>query len=177
MVCVIGELLVVQITYYEKMLEVQSLSSIKKIKKSLKGVLKKNSAILIVDSSTVNPNIVIEKISNVKDVIDDLGRIIATKFYIEGNRYSDELIDRIVEIGGMPIIEPSDLDIHLALALAELIYDKNINIIIIATKNVNFVPILIKAKSEGKKTILIKEDSTSNPLDNTVDSVVNLSEI
>lgn len=153
------------------------MSSIKKVKKSLKGVLKKNSAILIIDSTTVNPNSIIEKISNLKDVIDDLGRIVATKFYIEGNRYNDELINKIVEIGGMPIIEPSDLDIHLALALSELIYDKNINIIIIATRNVNFVPILIKAKSEGKKTILIKEDDSSNPLDNAVDSVVNLNEI
>ena len=153
------------------------MSSIKKVKKSLKGVLKKNSAILIIDSSTVNPNTVIEKINKVKDVIDDFGRIIATKFYIEGNRYNDELIDKIVEIGGMPVIEPSDLDIHLALALSELIYDKNISIIIIATKNVNFIPILIKAKSEGKKTILIKEKGTSNPLDNTVDLTVNLSEI
>lgn len=153
------------------------MSSIKKVKKSLKGVLKKNSAILIIDSSTVNPNTVIGKINNVKDVIDDFGRIIATKFYIEGNRYNDDLIDKIVEIGGMPIIEPSDLDIHLALALSELIYDKNISIIIIATKNVNFIPILIKAKSEGKKTILVKENSTNNPLDNTVDLIVNLSEI
>lgn len=106
------------------------------------------------------------------------GRIIIAKVYI--NQFAPEkLIEAIINEGFEPKIalavdeeEKNDVDVTLAVEAMEAILTKDIQIIAIATRDADFLPLIQKAKEYGKKVILFgAEPGMSASLKNSADVV------
>jgi uncharacterized protein (TIGR00288 family) len=90
------------------------------------------------------------------------------------NQYaSDKLIEAIVNQGFTPIVVAGDTDVYMAVEAMELIYNPNIDIIALMTRDADFLPIINKAKENGKETIVIgAEPGFSAALQNSADSAI-----
>ncbi|BBL61638.1 MAG: TIGR00288 family NYN domain-containing protein [Methanobrevibacter arboriphilus] len=111
-------------------------------------------------------------IKNLLDVSGDL-RIAKVLF----NQYaSDKLIEAVVNQGFTPLVVAGDTDVHMAVEAMELIYNPNIDIIALMTRDADFLPIINKAKENGKETIVIGVDyGFSIALKNSCDKCIILS--
>lgn len=110
----------------------------------------------------------------VKEAIDIHGRMRVGKVLL--NQYaSDKLIEAIVNQGFTPIVVAGDTDVHLAMEAMELIYNPNIDVIAIMTRNADFLPLINKTKENGKETIVIgAEPGFSVALQNSTDNSITL---
>jgi uncharacterized protein (TIGR00288 family) len=90
------------------------------------------------------------------------------------NQYaSDKLIEAIVNQGFTPIVVAGDTDVYMAVEAMELIYNPNIDVIALMTRDADFLPIINKAKENGKETIVIgAEPGFSAALQNSADSAI-----
>jgi len=90
------------------------------------------------------------------------------------NQYaSDKLIEAIVNQGFTPIVVAGDTDVYMAVEAMELIYNPNIDIIALMTRDADFLPIINKAKENGKDTIVIgAEPGFSAALQNSADDAI-----
>ncbi len=86
---------------------------------------------------------------------------------------SDKLVEATVNQGFSPIISTTDVDVVMACDATEVAFNPNIDTIIFATRDSDFLPALIKAKAHGKETVaLVAEEMTAAALKNTADKVV-----
>ena len=77
--------------------------------------------------------------------------------------------------GFTPIVVAGDTDVHLAMEAMELIYNPNIDIIALMTRNADFLPLINKTKENGKETIVIgAEPGFSVALQNSTDNSITL---
>ena len=98
-----------------------------------------------------------------------IGRVYLNQFA------SDKLVEATVNQGFSPIISTTDVDVVMACDATEVAFNPNIDIIIFATRDSDFLPALIKAKAHGKETVaLVAEEMTAAALKNTADKVVYL---
>ncbi len=113
-------------------------------------------------------------LESVRDVMADHGKMRVGKVLL--NQYaSDKLIEAIVNQGFTPIVVAGDTDVHLAMEAMELIYNPNIDIIALMTRNADFLPLLNKTKENGKETIVIgAEPGFSVALQNSTDSSITI---
>ena len=66
----------------------------------------------------------------------------------------------------------------MAVEATELIFNDNIDIIAMMTRDADFQPVIRKAKEHGKETIVVGiEPGFSNALKNTADYIISLSEM
>jgi len=137
---------------------------------------RKKTLVMLVDAQTFNLDMFHEKIASFRKVINDLGRLIAIKIFFEGN-IEEEKIKKVIMNGCVPIIVPSDVDIHMALEAAEYSFNKKIASIIFGTSNINMIPVLVSVKENGKKVILLKDDTENNTLENLADLTIDLRSI
>jgi len=73
------------------------------------------------------------------------------------------------------VIVPSDVDVALAVDATEYVFNPNIDIIAVCSRDSDFKPLLTKAKEHGKETIVVgTEPDFSAALQNTADLVINL---
>lgn len=90
----------------------------------------------------------------VRKIVGKCGNIRVSKVLL--NQYaSDKLIEAIVNQGFSPIVVVGDTDVHMAVEAMELIYNDNIDVIAIMTRDADFLPIINKAKENGKETIVV----------------------
>lgn len=108
----------------------------------------------------------------VRKIISDYGNMRVGKILL--NQYaSDKLIEAIVNQGFTPIVVAGDTDVYMAVEAMELIYNPNIDIIALMTRDADFLPIINKAKENGKETIVIgAEPGFSAALQNSADSAI-----
>lgn len=108
----------------------------------------------------------------VRDVISEYGNMRVGKVLL--NQYaSDKLIEAIVNQGFTPIVVAGDTDVYMAVEAMELIYNPNIDVIALMTRDADFLPIINKAKENGKETIVIgAEPGFSAALQNSADSAI-----
>jgi uncharacterized protein (TIGR00288 family) len=113
-------------------------------------------------------------LESVKEILDELGKMRVGKVLL--NQYaSDKLIEAIVNQGFTPIVVAGDTDVHLAMEAMELIYNPNIDIIALMTRNADFLPLINKTKENGKETIVIgAEPGFSVALQNSTDNSITL---
>jgi len=106
------------------------------------------------------------------------GRIIIAKVFV--NQFAPEkLIEAIINEGfEVKIVlaakeeEKNDVDVTLAIEAMEAILTKDIQIIAIATRDADFLPLIQKAKEYGKKVIVFgAEPGFSASLKNSADIV------
>ena len=104
------------------------------------------------------------------------GRIVIAKVFL--NQFAPrKLIEAVVNEGfeiEMILAEEEDTDVDVCLAISamETILTKDIDIIAIATRDADFVPLVHKAKERGKKVIIFgTEPGFSSALKNSADRV------
>lgn len=90
---------------------------------------------------------------------------------------SDKLIEAVTNQGYEVVIVPSDVDVALAVDAVESVFNPAIDVIAVVSRDSDFKPLLTKAKSHGKETIVMGvEPDFSSALKNTADLVINLKE-
>lgn len=96
-----------------------------------------------------------------------IGRVYLNQFA------SDKLVEAVVNQGFEPIISTTDIDVAMACDATETIFNKNIDTMVFATRDSDFLPALIKAKNRGKETVaMMAEEMSAAALKNTADKIV-----
>jgi uncharacterized protein (TIGR00288 family) len=108
----------------------------------------------------------------VRKIIAEYGDMRVGKVLL--NQYaSDKLIEAIVNQGFTPVVVAGDTDVYMAVEAMELIYNPNIDVIALMTRDADFLPIISKAKENGKETIVIgAEPGFSAALQNSADHAI-----
>lgn len=113
--------------------------------------------------------------------IQRYGRITIAKVFL--NQFAPEkLIEAIINEGFESIMvlaeqeeEQSDIDVSLAVSVMEAVLSKDVDIIAIATRDADFLPVVQKAKEYGKIVVVLgAEPGFSASLRNAADYVENL---
>jgi uncharacterized protein (TIGR00288 family) len=150
----------------------------KNLLKKLK--IKKSSTIgVIVDGINMRPAEIENQLSLIRDSLAKIAKIQYSKVILSGVR-SEDLTKVIQNLGFEPLIYLSESDIYFVLESMDLIFNPKIEIIAIASKNEEYLPLLIKAKEKGKKNIainLINSNIDKETLDNVCDIVIDLNAI
>ncbi len=104
------------------------------------------------------------------------GRIVIAKVFL--NQFAPKkLIEAIINEGLEPVVvlaeeEDTDIDVSLAVSAMESILIKDVNMIAIATRDADYLPVVQKAKEYGKKVIVVAAESAfSSSLKNSADFV------
>ncbi|WP_457620608.1 TIGR00288 family NYN domain-containing protein [Methanopyrus sp.] len=113
-------------------------------------------------------------LKEVRELVEELGNIRVGLAFL--NQYaSDKLIEAVANQGFVPRVIPGDVDVYLAVEAMELIYSDNVDAIALMTRDTDFLPIIAKAKEQGKVTIVIGADpGFSTALQNAADYVIKL---
>ncbi|MDD3083740.1 MAG: NYN domain-containing protein, partial [Candidatus ainarchaeum sp.] len=78
-----------------------------------------------------------------------------------------------VNQGFEPIITTTDVVVAMACDATETVFNEQIDVMIFATRDSDFLPALIKAKTKGKETVAIMaEEMSASALKNTADKVI-----
>jgi uncharacterized protein (TIGR00288 family) len=113
-----------------------------------------------------------------KRIMQRYGRVIISKVFL--NQFAPEkLIEAIINEGYESVMilaqqeeEASDVDVALAVSAIETILTKEIDVIGIATRDADFLPVVQKAKEYGKKVVVVgAEPGFSSSLQNAADFV------
>lgn len=136
-----------------------------------KGSTKKNIGLLVDGPNMLRKEFNLD-LESIRELMSEHGKMRVGKVLL--NQYaSDKLIEAIVNQGFTPIVVAGDTDVHLAMEAMELIYNPNIDILALMTRNADFLPLLNKTKENGKETIVIgAEPGFSIALQNTTDSSI-----
>ena len=114
--------------------------------------------------------------------LEKYGRLIIAKVFL--NQFaSEKLIEAVASQGFEPIIEmggekneqKSDVDAAMGAEIMEGVYNPNVDVVAIATRDADFMPVMLRVKEHGKKVISLGlEPGFSVALKNVADSVENL---
>ena len=127
---------------------------------------------LLVDGPNMLRNEFHLDLEMIKGIVSESGIIKVAKVLM--NQYaSDKLIEAVVNQGFTPIIVAGDVDVQLAVEAFELVYNPNIDVIALMTRNADFLPLINIAKENGKETMVIgAEPGFSVALKNSADSAI-----
>jgi uncharacterized protein (TIGR00288 family) len=134
----------------------------------------KRSVGLIIDG----PNILRKEfglhLEDIKEALERLGKIRVAKVVL--NQYAPQgLIEAIVNQGFEPIIVAGDTDVRVAIEAMELIYNSDVDVLALATRDADFLPIISEAKRKGKEAVIIGiEPGFSVALQNAADYVIKM---
>jgi len=131
----------------------------------------KNIALLVDGPNVIRKDLNLD-LDSVKKKVAKFGRIKVSKVFL--NQFaSDKLIEAMTNQGYEPIITTGDVDIAMAIEAMAQVYNPHIHIIALMTRDIDFRPVLIKAKELGKETIVIgAEPFFSAALKNTADVII-----
>ncbi|MFB6088371.1 MAG: TIGR00288 family NYN domain-containing protein [Candidatus Aenigmatarchaeota archaeon] len=140
---------------------------------------KKHKVGLFVDG----PNIIRKEfninLDKLRERVEGYGRIVIGKVFL--NQFaSEKLIEAIANQGFEPVIAlggeeqeegKSDVDVSMAVAIMEAVY-RPMDIIVIVTRDADFLPVIQKAKEMNKEVIVMAvEEGLSTALKNAADKV------
>ncbi len=142
-----------------------------KIKSMLEKKNNRNIALLIDGPNVIRREMNID-LDFVKKQLQKHGAIKVSKIYLD-QYASDKLIEAMVNQGYQPIITTGDVDVTMAVEAMEQVFNPAIHTIALMTRDIDFRPVLVKAKELGKETIIIgAEPGFSVALRNTADIVI-----
>ena len=124
-------------------------------------------------------------LDDIKESLSKYGSVREAKVFL--NQFApDKLIEAVANQGFEPVVgvgetkndQMSDVDVYVATAAVNAIYNKHIDIIALATRDADFLPVFQLAKRKGKKTIVVGlEPGFSKALQHIADIVVDLGKI
>ena len=131
------------------------------------------------------PNVVRKEfdldLDELRNKVGEFGNIKVGKVFL--NQYaSDKLIEAIVSQGfeaalglGGEKAKESDVDVYMAVNAMESVFNDDIDVVVLVTRDTDFLPVIQKAKEYGKETVIIGMDpGFSTALKNAADQVVTL---
>ena len=93
-------------------------------------------------------------LEDIVEALEHFGNIRVAKVIL--NQYAPQgLIEAIANQGFEPVVVPGETGVKLAVEAMREIYNPTIDIIALATRNAEFLPIILKAKEKGKETVII----------------------
>jgi len=108
----------------------------------------------------------------VRRELSKIGDIRVAKIYLD-QYASDKLIEAMVNQGFETEITTGDVDVTMAIEAMECVLDPKIDILALMTRDTDYRPVLVKARSHGKKTVIIATDvAFSAALRNTADRIL-----
>ena len=141
---------------------------------SLENIFKKKTKdiALLVDGPNVIRKSLKLDLMKVKKEVQKHGNLRVAKIYLD-QYASDKLIEAMVNQGFDTKITTGDVDVTMAIEAMEFVLDKNIDTVALMTRDTDYIPVLVKAKAHGKRTIIIATDvAFSAALRNTADVVI-----
>ncbi|MFB6295101.1 MAG: NYN domain-containing protein [Candidatus Nanohaloarchaea archaeon] len=147
--------------------------------KKLRKGLRRNNIALFMDGPNILRNEFDIDLDAFRDELAERGTITTGKVFL--NQYaSDKLIEAVVSQGFEPVLgvgevedEDSDVDVYLAVAAMEAVNRDDIDTIVLATRDADFVPVVQKARDAGKTVIIAAVDEgLSSALENAADEVL-----
>lgn len=138
-----------------------------------------NSLAVFMDGPNILRNEFDVDLDAFRERLEERGSISVAKVFL--NQYaSEKLIEAVVSQGFEPVLgvgevegEASDVDVYLATAAMESVFDDEIDTIILVTRDADFIPVIQKAKEHGKTVVVAGvEDGFSAALQNSADEVL-----
>jgi len=120
-------------------------------------------------------------LDSLRENIEEFGTIKVGKVFL--NQYaSEKLIEAIVSQGfeaslglGGEKDKESDVDVYMAVNAMEAVHNDAIDVIVVVTRDADFLPVIQKAKEHGKETVVIgMPPGFSTALQNAADNVIEL---
>lgn len=131
----------------------------------------KNIALLIDGPNVIRKDVRLDLVQ-VRKAIEKYGTIKVSKIFLD-QYASDKLIEAMTNQGYEPIITTGDVDVTMAVEAMVQVYNPHVQAIALMTRDIDFRPVLVKAKELGKETIVIGSDpGFSVALKNTADVVI-----
>ncbi|WP_457750983.1 TIGR00288 family NYN domain-containing protein [Thermococcus sp.] len=94
------------------------------------------------------------KLEDIVEALEGLGDIRVAKVIL--NQYAPQgLIEAVANQGFEALVVSGETGVKLAVEAMREIYNPNIDAIALATRNAEFLPVILKAKEKGKETIVI----------------------
>ncbi len=94
------------------------------------------------------------KLEDIMKALEELGNIRVARVIM--NQYAPQgLIEAVANQGFEPVIVSGETGVKLAVEAMREIYNPHIDIIALATRNAEFLPVILKAKEKGKETVII----------------------
>jgi uncharacterized protein (TIGR00288 family) len=114
------------------------------------------------------------KLEDILEALKRIGNVRVAKVIL--NQYAPQgLIEAIVNQGLEPVIVAGDTDVRVAIEAMEMIYNSDVDVIALASRDADFLPIIIEAKRRGKETVVIGvEPGFSVALQNAADYVIKM---
>jgi uncharacterized protein (TIGR00288 family) len=124
------------------------------------------------------PNILRKEFGiKLEDIIEALNRIGSVRIAkVILNQYAPQgLVEAIVNQGLEPVIVAGDTDVRVAIETMEMVYNSDVDVIALASRDADFLPLIIEAKRRGKETVVIGvEPGFSVALQNAADYVIKM---
>ena len=147
-----------------------------KFKDLLKKKKKDRNIALLIDGPNVIRKDVRLDLVQVRKKVEEHGTIKVAKIFLD-QYASDKLIEAMTNQGYEPVITTGDVDVTMAVEAMVQVYNPHVDSIALMTRDIDFRPVLVKAKELGKETIVVgSEPGFSIALRNTADVVIMASE-
>jgi uncharacterized protein (TIGR00288 family) len=131
----------------------------------------KNIAFFIDGPNIIRKDMNIDLVK-VRRSLEKFGTIKVARIFLD-QYASDKLIEAMTNQGYEPIITTGDVDVTMAVEATVQTFNPSIDVIALMTRDIDFRPVLVKAKELGKETIVIgAEPGFSVALRNTADVVI-----
>lgn len=110
------------------------------------------------------PNMIRKEFSlnlkELKQTVEKYGRVVIGKIFL--NQFaSEKLIEAVHNEGFETVIalgdpeQKTDVDVPLTVHAMEAIHNQNIQVLVLASRDADFLPLIQKAKEKGKLTVLV----------------------
>ncbi len=139
--------------------------------KSAKTKRRNNIAVFIDGPNILRKEFNID-LSKIRGQLLEEGSIKIARVFLD-QYATDKLIEAVVNLGFETKITVGDVDVSMAVDATESSFNKEIDIIAFVTRDSDYLPAILKAKQQGKKTIVfLVDEGSAIALKNTVDKVV-----
>lgn len=138
--------------------------------------VKKEKLGMLIDGSNLLVDNIKEDLEKIDETIASIGDLRIAKVILD-QQMPDIYIDRLMAAGYLPIVVSGDTDVYMSIEAMDLIYSDELEIVAFWTSDINFLPIIIKAKELGKEIVVLgRNEGFSETLENAADYIVILSE-
>ena len=133
---------------------------------------KKNRIAFLIDGPNILRKAFGINLMEIKKELQKYGEIRVAKIYLD-QFASEKLIEAVVNQGFDKEITTGDVDVTMAIEGMEYIVSGQIDTLAIMTRDTDYIPVIVKAKARGIKTIVVATDvAFSAALRNTADKVI-----
>ncbi|MCL6089310.1 MAG: TIGR00288 family NYN domain-containing protein [Candidatus Marsarchaeota archaeon] len=109
---------------------------------------------LMVDGPNIIRRDVRIDLLSVRNLVAQHGQVKVAKVFLD-QYASDKLIEAMVNQGYEPVLTTGDVDVTMAVEATVQAFNPHIDTIALMTRDIDFRPVLVKAKEMGKHTIVI----------------------